>query len=62
MRDTCRTVHDTLEPQSTADLATRVDGLSGAYRDRGVTFALSGQERPFPPRPRPLRALRRGAA
>lgn len=48
VRDTYRAVHETLEPQSTADLATRADGLSRAYRDRGVTFALSGQERPFP--------------
>jgi len=48
VRDTYRSIHDTLEPQSTADLAARADGLSRAYRDRGVTFALSGQERPFP--------------
>ena len=41
-------VHDTLRPQTTADLASRVDSLSRAYRDRGVTFALSGEERPFP--------------
>ncbi len=48
VRDTYRAIHDTLEPQTTADLAARADGLSRAYRDRGVTFALSGQERPFP--------------
>jgi uncharacterized circularly permuted ATP-grasp superfamily protein len=48
VRDTYRAIHDTLEPQSTTDLAARADGLSRAYRDRGVTFALSGQERPFP--------------
>ncbi len=48
VRDTYRTVHETLEPQTTGDLAARADGLSRAYRDRGVTFALSGQERPFP--------------
>ncbi|MCB0972428.1 MAG: circularly permuted type 2 ATP-grasp protein, partial [Acidimicrobiales bacterium] len=48
VRDTYREVHGTLEPQSTSDLAARADELSRAYRDRGVTFALSGQERPFP--------------
>jgi uncharacterized circularly permuted ATP-grasp superfamily protein len=48
VRDTYRAIHETLEPQTTADLAARADGLSRAYRDRGVTFALSGQERPFP--------------
>lgn len=48
VRETYRGVHETLEPQTTADLAVRADGLSRAYRDRGVTFALSGQERPFP--------------
>ncbi len=48
VRDTYRAVHGTLEPQTTSDLDARADGLSRAYRDRGVTFALSGQERPFP--------------
>jgi uncharacterized circularly permuted ATP-grasp superfamily protein len=48
VRDTYRSIHETLQPQSTADLAARADGLSKAYRDRGVTFALSGEERPFP--------------
>ncbi|MCB0965161.1 MAG: circularly permuted type 2 ATP-grasp protein, partial [Acidimicrobiales bacterium] len=48
VRETYREVHTTLEPQSTSDLAARADELSRAYRDRGVTFALSGQERPFP--------------
>lgn len=41
-------IHDTLRPLDSADLGTRAEGLRRAYRDRGVTFALSGQERPFP--------------
>jgi uncharacterized circularly permuted ATP-grasp superfamily protein len=48
VRDTYRPIHDALAPQSTSDLAVRADGLSQAFRDRGVTFALSGEERPFP--------------
>jgi uncharacterized circularly permuted ATP-grasp superfamily protein len=48
VRDTYRSIHETLQPQSTADLAARSEGLQRAYRDRGVTFALSGEERPFP--------------
>ena len=48
VRDTYRPIHDALAPQSTSDLAVRADGLSRAFRDRGVTFALSGEERPFP--------------
>ncbi len=48
VRDTYRPIHETLQPQTTADLAARAEGLRQTYRDRGVTFALSGQERPFP--------------
>jgi len=47
-REVYQPIHDTLRPQTTADLAVRADALSRAYRDRGVTFALSGEERPFP--------------
>ncbi len=47
-RDTYQVIHDTLRPQTADDLHGRTDALNRAYRDRGVTFALSGEERPFP--------------
>lgn len=47
-RETYRVIHDTLRPQTFEDLQVRTDALGRAYRDRGVTFALSGEERPFP--------------
>lgn len=47
-RETYRIIHDTLRPQTTSDLDARTEALRRAYRDRGVTFALSGEERPFP--------------
>ncbi len=31
-----------------SDLAARVDALGRAFIDQGITFSLSGQERPFP--------------
>lgn len=37
-----------LEPSNAADLAARADALARAFVDQGVTFSLSGQERPFP--------------
>jgi len=47
-REIYRGIFDTLRPLTAGDLAARADGLRRAYRDRGVTFALSGEERPFP--------------
>ncbi|HEY4376606.1 MAG TPA: circularly permuted type 2 ATP-grasp protein, partial [Acidimicrobiales bacterium] len=47
-REVYQAIHDTLQPQTTNDLAIRAAALNRAYRDRGVTFALSGEERPFP--------------
>ena len=37
-----------LESLSMADLAARGSALSSAFTDAGVTFSLSGEERPFP--------------
>ncbi|EME19126.1 circularly permuted type 2 ATP-grasp protein [Rhodococcus triatomae] len=37
-----------LQPSSAASLAARTDALARAFVDQGVTFSLSGQERPFP--------------
>ncbi|WP_435590871.1 circularly permuted type 2 ATP-grasp protein [Nocardia sp. bgisy118] len=37
-----------LAPIDVADLARRSDALDRAFIDQGITFSLSGQERPFP--------------
>lgn len=41
-------IHTALEPSSSADLDARSDALGRAFVDQGITFSLSGQERPFP--------------
>ncbi|MGB3369470.1 MAG: circularly permuted type 2 ATP-grasp protein [Rhodococcus sp. (in: high G+C Gram-positive bacteria)] len=41
-------IHSALEPSSSADLDARSDALGRAFIDQGITFSLSGQERPFP--------------
>lgn len=41
-------IHTALEPSSSADLDGRSDALGRAFVDQGITFSLSGQERPFP--------------
>jgi uncharacterized circularly permuted ATP-grasp superfamily protein len=53
-----RGIHDVLRPHSSDDLLARSRTLGRAYRDRGVTFSLSGKERPFPidPVPRVIEA------
>ncbi|MGE3285644.1 MAG: circularly permuted type 2 ATP-grasp protein [Pseudonocardia sp.] len=43
-----RALHEVLAPSSPADLAARAEALGRAYTDQGITFSLSGQERPFP--------------
>ena len=47
-RDTHRDVHAILRQMSTTDLEARASTLSRAHVDQGVTFSLSGDERPFP--------------
>src|SRR5580698_366300 len=37
-----------LEALAMSDLAARGSALSSAFTDAGVTFSLSGEERPFP--------------
>jgi uncharacterized circularly permuted ATP-grasp superfamily protein len=39
---------EALEPLGGADLRYRAEQLSRMFTDRGVTFALGGEERPFP--------------
>jgi uncharacterized circularly permuted ATP-grasp superfamily protein len=47
-RPAYRAVLDALETLSMPDLAARGSALSSAFTDAGVTFSLSGEERPFP--------------
>ncbi|WP_234713797.1 circularly permuted type 2 ATP-grasp protein [Mycolicibacterium chlorophenolicum] len=41
-------IHAELAPADVADLEARADALGRAFTDQGITFSLSGQERPFP--------------
>ena len=43
-----RGIYDALAPIDVEDLAARSDALARAFVDQGITFSLSGQERPFP--------------
>ncbi|MGY3552877.1 circularly permuted type 2 ATP-grasp protein [Williamsia sp. R60] len=48
VRGPYRGIHKSLGSYDGADLDTRVDALGRAFIDQGITFSLSGQERPFP--------------
>ncbi len=41
-------IFDALAPTDVRDLAARADALGRAFIDQGITFSLSGEERPFP--------------
>lgn len=41
-------IHKALAPSNAAELEARSDALGRAFVDQGITFSLSGQERPFP--------------
>ena len=43
-----RALHEAIAPTAVADLKARSEALDRAYVDQGITFSLSGQERPFP--------------
>src|SRR5688572_4440124 len=43
-----RALHDALQPLSSEDLDARAAARDRAFRDQGITFSLSGEERPFP--------------
>jgi uncharacterized circularly permuted ATP-grasp superfamily protein len=47
-RTAYRALMNALAPASPADLQARADALGRAFVDQGITFSLSGQERPFP--------------
>ncbi|UYP21042.1 circularly permuted type 2 ATP-grasp protein [Rhodococcus sp. Z13] len=48
VREPYRRLFDTLTAKGADDLAARTEALGRAFTDQGVTFSLSGQERPFP--------------
>src|SRR5262245_36645814 len=48
IRSAYRALYEALAPASPADLQARSDALDRAYADQGITFSLSGRERPFP--------------
>ena len=48
VRTAYKRLHDSLTPLQPADLTTRADALDRALVDQGITFSLSGEERPFP--------------
>ncbi len=41
-------IYSELAPSNASELQSRADALSRAFVDQGITFSLSGQERPFP--------------
>lgn len=48
VRGAYRGIYKALSESDRADLEVRVDALGRAFIDQGVTFSLSGKERPFP--------------
>lgn len=41
-------IHTELAPSDVSELEARAEALGRAFIDQGITFSLSGQERPFP--------------
>jgi uncharacterized circularly permuted ATP-grasp superfamily protein len=48
VRSAYKTLYEALAPSEVSDLGARADALGRAFVDQGITFSLSGQERPFP--------------
>ncbi|MEV8439333.1 circularly permuted type 2 ATP-grasp protein [Actinosynnema sp. NPDC051121] len=48
VRAAYRALHDSIAPSQVAELTARAEALDRAFVDQGITFSLSGQERPFP--------------
>ncbi|MBY6367230.1 circularly permuted type 2 ATP-grasp protein [Rhodococcus corynebacterioides] len=48
LRGPYKGIHKALAPSDVAELEARSDALGRAFVDQGITFSLSGQERPFP--------------
>jgi uncharacterized circularly permuted ATP-grasp superfamily protein len=47
-RAPCASLHDSLQALSQEDFDRRCAARDRAFRDQGITFSLSGEERPFP--------------
>jgi uncharacterized circularly permuted ATP-grasp superfamily protein len=47
-RAAARTLHDALQELSPAEFEARCSARDRSFRDRGITFQLSGEERPWP--------------
>ena len=47
-RTAARTLHDALQALPPDDFESRCAARDRSFRDRGITFQLSGEERPFP--------------
>ncbi len=48
VRGPYRGIHAELSPTGPEELGARAEALGRAFVDQGITFSLSGQERPFP--------------
>ena len=48
IRPAYRGIFKAMAESDRADIETRIDALGRAFIDQGVTFSLSGKERPFP--------------
>jgi uncharacterized circularly permuted ATP-grasp superfamily protein len=48
LRSAYRRLYESLAPSAPAELGARAEALDRALVDQGITFSLSGQERPFP--------------
>src|SRR3954470_14285845 len=48
LRPAYRRLYESLAPAAPAELGARAEALDRALVDQGITFSLSGQERPFP--------------
>jgi uncharacterized circularly permuted ATP-grasp superfamily protein len=48
VRTPYKSIYSELAPSDASELAARTEALGRAFIDQGITFSLSGQERPFP--------------
>ncbi|MGM1064792.1 circularly permuted type 2 ATP-grasp protein [Saccharothrix sp. Mg75] len=48
VRPAYRALYDSIAPSRVSELSARSEALDRAFVDQGITFSLSGQERPFP--------------
>ncbi|MDQ6798195.1 MAG: circularly permuted type 2 ATP-grasp protein [Actinomycetota bacterium] len=47
-RPVCASLHETLQSLADDDFERRCEARDRAFRDQGITFSFSGEERPFP--------------